>query len=110
MAAAVASQVAVACQVVAAVPGVAVPAVAVVALDNSAAPVVAAAGNRGGNFNGGNNNQNSRYNMELFVSADNLFNNVNYGGYSGNQLSKFYLQPTTAQAARRVQIGMGFRF
>ena len=67
-------------------------------------------GNRGGNFNGGNNNQNSRYNMELFVSADNLFNNVNYGGYSGNQLSHFYLQPTTAQAARRVQIGMGFRF
>ena len=48
--------------------------------------------------------------MELFISADNLFNNVNYGGYSGNQLSQFYLQPTTAQAARRVQIGMGFRF
>jgi len=48
--------------------------------------------------------------MELFVSADNLFNNVNYGGYSGNQLSRFYLQPTSAQAARRIQIGMGFRF
>jgi hypothetical protein len=25
-------------------------------------------------------------------------------------LSKFFLQPTAAQAARRVQIGMGFRF
>jgi len=69
-------------------------------------------GNRGGgNFNGGNNgNQNSRYNMELFANADNIFNNVNYGGYSGNMLSPFFAQPTSAQAARRVQIGLGFRF
>ena len=48
--------------------------------------------------------------MELFVSADNVLNNVNYSGYSGNMLSRFFLQPTTAQAARRVQMGMGFRF
>ena len=54
------------------------------------------AGNRGGG-NGNFNPNNSRYNMELFVSADNLFNNVNYGGYSGNQLSPFFGQPTFLQ-------------
>ena len=48
--------------------------------------------------------------MELFVSADNVFNHVNYGGYSGNQLSTFFGKPTSAQAPRRVQVGMGFRF
>jgi hypothetical protein len=48
--------------------------------------------------------------MELFVSADNLLNRVNYGGFSGNLLSPFYGQPTFAQAPRRVQVGMQFRF
>ena len=67
-------------------------------------------GNRGGGGGGNNGNGNSRYNMELFVSADNVLNNVNYGGYSGSMLSPYFLQPTSAQAARRVQMGMGFRF
>ena len=39
-----------------------------------------------------------------------MLNTVNYGGFSGNMLSRFFLQPTSAQAARRVQVGMGFRF
>jgi hypothetical protein len=52
----------------------------------------------------------SRYSLELFVSADNVFNTINYTGFSGNMLSKFFMQPTAAQAARRVQVGMGFRF
>jgi hypothetical protein len=66
-----------------------------------------------GGFGGGNNGGGalgSRYSLELFLSADNVFNTVNYAAYSGNMLSKFFLQPTAAQAARRVQIGMGFRF
>jgi len=52
----------------------------------------------------------SRYSLELFVSADNLMNAVNYTAYSGNMLSKFFMEPTAAQAARRIQVGMGFRF
>jgi hypothetical protein len=62
-----------------------------------------------GNGNGGGV-LGSRYSLELFVSADNVLNNVNYSGYSGNMLSRFFLQPTSAQAPRRVQVGMGFRF
>lgn len=64
----------------------------------------------GGNRGGGGFNSNARYNMELYVSADNLLNHVNYGGYSGNMLSPFFARPTSAQAARRIQVGMGFRF
>jgi hypothetical protein len=48
--------------------------------------------------------------MELFVTADNLFNRVNYGGYSGNLLSPYYGHPTMAQRPRQVQVGMQFRF
>ncbi len=67
---------------------------------------------RGAGGFGGNNGGalGSRYSLELFVSADNVLNNVNYAGYSGNMLSRFFLQPTSAQAPRRVQVGMGFRF
>ena len=28
--------------------------------------------------------------MEFFVPADNVFNRVNYGGYSGNELSDYF--------------------
>jgi hypothetical protein len=62
-----------------------------------------------GGFGNGNTLA-SRYSMEFFVSADNVFNTVNYSNFSGNMLSKFFLQPTAAQAPRRVQVGMGFRF
>lgn len=67
---------------------------------------------RGPGAQGGNNGGSlgSRYSVELFVSADNVFNNVNYTNFSGNMLSRFFLQPTAAQAPRRVQVGMGFRF
>ncbi len=52
-------------------------------------------GGRGGGGGGRGGNQgdaafNARYMMELFVTADNLFNRVNYGGYSGNLLSPYY--------------------
>ena len=62
----------------------------------------------GGNNGGGS--LGSRYSLELFVSADNVLNTINYTAYSGNMLSRFFMEPTAAQAARRVQIGMGFRF
>jgi outer membrane receptor for ferrienterochelin and colicin len=53
---------------------------------------------------------NSRYMMELFVTADNVFNRVNYIGYVGNLLSDYFGQPTNAQRPRQVQVGMQFRF
>jgi outer membrane receptor for ferrienterochelin and colicin len=65
-------------------------------------------GGRGGNQ--GDAAFNSRYMMELFITADNLFNRVNYGGYSGNLLSPYYGLPTMAQRPRQVQVGMQFRF
>ena len=59
-------------------------------------------GGRGGGGRGGNQGDaafNSRYMMELFITADNLFNRVNYGGYSGNLLSPYFGEPTMAQRA-----------
>jgi outer membrane receptor for ferrienterochelin and colicin len=70
-------------------------------------------GRAGGGGRGGNQGDaafQSRYMMELFVTADNLFNRVNYGGYSGNILSPYFGQPTMAQRPRQVQVGMQFRF
>jgi hypothetical protein len=70
-------------------------------------------GGRGGGGRGGNQGDaafNARYMMELFVTADNVFNRVNYGGYSGNLLSDYFGQPTMAQRPRQVQVGMQFRF
>jgi hypothetical protein len=70
-------------------------------------------GARGGGGRAGNQGDaafNARYMMELFVTADNLFNRVNYGGYSGNLLSDYFGQPTMAQRPRQVQVGMQFRF
>jgi hypothetical protein len=69
-------------------------------------------GQRGQGGFGGNNGGSlgSRYSLELFLSANNVFNTVNYSAYSGTMLSRFFLQPTAAQAARSVQVGMGFRF
>jgi hypothetical protein len=70
-------------------------------------------GGRGGGGRGGNQGDaafNARYMMELFITADNLFNRVNYGGYSGNLLSPYFGAPTMAQRPRQVQVGMQFRF
>jgi hypothetical protein len=64
-------------------------------------------GNRGG---GGDTNFNARYNMEFFIRADNVFNNVNYGSFSGNMLSPFFGRPTSAQQPRRLTVGSSFRF
>ena len=52
---------------------------------DKAAVAALVAGGRGGNQ--GDAAFNARYMMELFVTADNVFNRVNYGGYSGNLLS-----------------------
>ena len=75
-------------------------------------PAQGQGGGRGGG-RGGNQGDaafNARYSMELFVTADNLFNRVNYGGYTGNLLSLYFGEPTMAQRPRQVQVGMQFRF
>src|SRR5215510_8682449 len=63
--------------------------------------------------NGGNGDAQaatSRYTMELFIRADNVLNHVNYGGFSGNRMSRFFGQPTSAQQPRRLTVGTAFRF
>jgi hypothetical protein len=59
---------------------------------------------------GGDAAFNARYTMEFFIRADNVLNNVNYGSFSGNQLSRFFGQPTNAQQPRRLTVGSAFRF
>ena len=56
------------------------------------------------------NQRSPRYSLEVFASAENVLNHVNYGDYSRNMLSRFFNQPTSAEATRRVQVDMGFRF
>jgi hypothetical protein len=67
-------------------------------------------GGRGGNRGGGDAAFTARYSMEFFIRADNVLNNVNYGSFSGNQLSRFFGQPTSAQQPRRLTVGSAFRF
>ena len=59
---------------------------------------------------GGNPFDNGRFGVELWISANNLLNHVNYLNYVGNMMSPYYLQPTSAVQARRVEVGMNFRF
>ncbi|MGH9254201.1 MAG: carboxypeptidase regulatory-like domain-containing protein [Vicinamibacterales bacterium] len=63
----------------------------------------------GGGFGGGNNNS-QRFSVEFYTQASNLFNRVNYGIFSGNLRSPFFGLPTSAGPARRVEVGINFRF
>jgi hypothetical protein len=60
----------------------------------------------GGNFNGGA----QRFSTEVWISANNVLNRVNYVNYVGNRLSPFFGSATSAAQARRVEVGMNFRF
>ncbi len=53
---------------------------------------------------------NKRYNVEFYVQAFNLLNRTNYQNFSGNLLSPFFGTATSASQARRVEVGMQFRF
>jgi len=65
-------------------------------------------GGGGGNFNNGGGSQ--RFSAEVWVSANNALNHVNYVNYVGNMLSPFFGRATSAAQARRVEVGMNFRF
>ncbi|NOT60615.1 MAG: TonB-dependent receptor, partial [Acidobacteria bacterium] len=51
-----------------------------------------------------------RYQMELFVQASNLLNNVNRAGFTGVQSSPFFGHATSAAAGRRFETGLRFSF
>lgn len=48
--------------------------------------------------------------FEVYLWASNLFNHVNKTGYVGVQTSPFFMQATSAQAARRIEVGWRFSF
>jgi hypothetical protein len=57
---------------------------------------------------GGNVNQ--RFTLEFYVQGFNVLNRTNFMNFSGNLLSPFFGRPTSAAQARRVEVGMQFRF
>ena len=67
------------------------------------------AGDLLGGFGGGGA-ENKRVRIELFVAAQNLLNSVTPIGYSGVMTSPFFLQPTAAMPARRIDLGMRVGF
>jgi hypothetical protein len=67
-------------------------------------------GGGGGPRGGGGNNPDERFSVEVFAQVSNLLNRVNYGGFSGNLRSSFFGRPTSSGPARRVELGLNFRF
>jgi hypothetical protein len=53
---------------------------------------------------------NARYRFDVYAQVSNLFNNVNYGTFVGNQLSPFFGRATSAQPARRMEVGLTLGF
>ncbi len=53
---------------------------------------------------------NKRFNVEFYVQAYNLLNRTNDQNFSGNLLSPFFGNATSASQARRIEVGMQFRF
>jgi hypothetical protein len=62
----------------------------------------------GGLAGGGADDKHVRF--ELYISAANLLNRANLTGYSGVMTSPFFLQPTSAGPARKIDVGMRIGF
>jgi len=58
----------------------------------------------------GGANANQRFTLEFYVQGFNVLNRTNFVNFSGNLLSPFFGRPTSAAQARRVEVGMQFRF
>ena len=54
--------------------------------------------------------ENKRLRIELFASAQNLFNHTNPIGYSGVMTSPFFGQPTAVGATRKIDFGINMNF
>lgn len=52
----------------------------------------------------------ARFRLQLILSAINVTNHANYGGYSGTMTSPFYRQPTLVTNPRKIDVGIGFTF
>jgi hypothetical protein len=48
--------------------------------------------------------------VEFYVQGFNVLNRTNFVNFSGNLQSPFFALPTSAAQARRVEVGMQFRF
>jgi hypothetical protein len=57
---------------------------------------------------GGGSDQ--RFTVEFYVQGFNVLNRTNFLNFSGNLLSPFFGHPTSSAQARRVEVGMQFRF
>lgn len=66
-------------------------------------------GGPGGRGPGGPN-QNQGKRLEMYWSVQNLLNRVNYSGFVGQLTSPLFGLPTSAQAARRMELGWRFSF
>jgi hypothetical protein len=64
----------------------------------------------GGRGFGGGGDDNSRFRVEFYVQGFNILNRTNFVNFSGNLQSPFFGNPTSAAQARRVEVGMQFRF
>jgi hypothetical protein len=51
-----------------------------------------------------------RFRVGFYVTAQNLTNHANYGGYSGTMTSPFFGQPTLVLNPRKIDVGMQFQF
>ena len=70
-------------------------------------------GPRGGGgrfFGGGPGSSDERYSLEFYLQAYNVFNNVNFTSFDGVVGSPLFGQPLGAQAGRRLETGLWFRF
>jgi hypothetical protein len=66
---------------------------------------------RGGGFGGpGAGEGNERFRLEFYMQGFNILNRTNFVNFSGNLQSPFFGTPTSAAQARRVEVGMQFRF
>ena len=70
----------------------------------------AAAGDLLGAVSGPGGAEDRRVRFELYASVQNLFNTVNPIGYSGVMTSPFFMRPTAAAPARKIDLGMKIGF
>jgi hypothetical protein len=61
-----------------------------------------------GGFSGGA--EDKRWRLELYVAVTNVLNHTNFMGYSGVMTSPFFGEPTSAGAARKIELGARFGF
>jgi hypothetical protein len=73
-------------------------------------PMVVRMGGGGPGGGGGPFDRSKLLAFEVYVSASNVFNAVNYTGFSGVLSSPVFGQPTSARPARRIEFGVRVGF